>query len=307
MAHGDIKGSSAGKRLGIAFDRARLMEELASEQDSNIEVGDFLSDLQTAIKFRMRAGLAQGDWIEEPERFLTDGLVFGQEIASAGDVKLQITLSLDASTSMWMNKIMKHAGPAVLAFDRVIRKAIQDLPIGSVTYQPFIFHQTAHKIPAAYLNGYVGRAEWKSGEEASDAIWPNYPRQNQVDAAKEAGEIPATAQAHDFKLSGENTLIAPLFKAIQEWEQKDGDVNAVRLDIVLTDGVLEEEGDVEEATKIQEERNGRLRTVMLNFLKLDQWSNYQLPDRCAQFAVDADNLDSSIRTILQESVADLFA
>ncbi len=306
MAHGDIRGSAAGKRLAQAFDRARLMEELSSEQDSNIEVGDFLSELATAVKFRMKAGLADGDWIEEPERFLTDGLIFGREIASASNVKLQITLSLDTSTSMWMNKIMKSAGPAVLAFDRVIRKAIADLPVGSVTYQPFIFHGTAHKVPAAFLNSYVGRAEWKSGEESDRVIWPNAARREQIEAAVAAGELPAGTTSA-FPLSGEFTNVAPLFKAIQDWEQIEGDPNAVRIDIVLTDGVLEEDGDVEQATAIQEQRNGRLRTVLLNFLPLDQWSNYQLPDRCAQFAVDADTLDRSIRDILQEAVADLFA
>ncbi len=97
-----------------------------------------------------------------------------------------------------------------------------------------------------------------------------------------------------------------MFRAIQQWEQAHGDPNAVRLDLVLTDGVLEEADDVAEATAIQEERNGRLRTVLLNFLPLDQWSDYQLPDRCAQFPVNADNLDSSIRTIVQESIESLF-
>lgn len=306
MAYGDIKGSSAGKRISEAFDRARLMEELASEQDSNIEVGDFLSELATAIKFRMKMGQSQGDWIEEPERFLTDGLIFATEQAVASEVKLQVTVSIDGSTSMWMNKIMKHAGPALIAIDRIIRKAIQDLPVGSVHYAPFVFHENAHKLPAAYLNAYVGRANWASGEEADRTVWPNHPRQEQVDAAKAAGEVNGDSDGY-FMLSGSETFIAPLFKKIQEWEQKEGDPSAVRLDIVLTDGVLESEADVAEATKIQEERNGKLRTVLLNFLPLDQWSNYQLPDRCSQFAVDADNVDTSIRQILNDAVADLFA
>ena len=305
MAYGDIKGSSAGKRVSEAFDRARLMEELASEQDSNIEVGDFLSELATAIKFRMKMGQSQGDWIEEPERYLTDGLIFATEQAVAAEVKLQVTVSIDGSTSMWMNKIMKHAGPALIAIDRIIRKAVQDLPVGSVHYAPFVFHQTAHKLPAAYLNAYVGRANWASGAEADRTVWPNVAREEQVEAAKKAGEV--TEADAWFALSGSETFIAPLFKAIKEWEEKEGDPSAVRLDIVLTDGVLESPEDVEEATKIQEERNGKLRTVLLNFLPLDQWSNYQLPDRCSQFAVDADNVDTSIRQILNDAVADLFA
>ena len=287
------------------FDRARLMEELAAEQDSNVEVGDFLSELATAIRFRMKNGQSAGDWIDEPERFYTDGLIFGREEAVASGVKLQVTLSLDTSTSMWMNRIMKHAGPSVLAFDRIIRKAVQDLPVGSVTYAPFIFHTTAHKVPAAYLNSYVGRIGEKDDENRPQ-VWPIHPRNEQVVAAREAGELGPDEGRHSFNLSGEDTLIAPLFKTIQEWEKVHGDPNAVRLDLVLTDGVLEGDGDVAEATRIQEERNGRLTTVLLNFLPLDQWSDYQLPDRCSQFPVNADNLDTSIRTILQEAIESLF-
>lgn len=306
MAYGDVKGETAGKRLSVMFDRAKLEEELRSEQASNISVGDFVSELATAVRFRMKTGQSQGDWIEEPERMFTDGLIFATQQAVAADVKLQITLSLDASTSMWMNRLMKHAGPAVVEIDRIIRKAIQDLPQGSVTYAAFIFHETAHQVPPQYLSSYVGVAKKADGEEASDSIWPIVPRWEDFKAATDEGYLPKDALRSDIKLSGNDTRIAPLFQAIRDWEQKEGDPSAVRVDIVLTDGVLEEEGDVETATKLQEERNGKLRTVLLNFLPLDQWENYQLPDRCAQFAVDAENLDRSIREILSEAVADLF-
>lgn len=306
MAYGDLKDTkTAGSRLSTAFDRARLEAELSAEQDSNIEVGDFLSELATAIRFRAKNGQSQGDWLDEPERLFTDGLMFSVQQAVASEVKLQITVSLDASNSMWVNKIMKHAGPAVVAIDRIIRMAMIDLPQGTVLYQPFIFHRTAHRVPASYLNNYCGTATWKNGDEADRTIWPRSPKQAQIDAAVAAGELKSSADGH-FDLSGSDTRIAPLFQAIQAWEQAEGDPNAVRLDIVITDGVLEEEGDVETATKTQEERNGRLRTVLLNFLPLDQWTDYQLPDRCAQFAVDADSLNTSIRDILSEAVNDLF-
>jgi hypothetical protein len=180
-------------------------------------------------------------------------------------------------------------------------------------YAPFIFHTTAHKIPAAYINSYVGTAQRKDGSETSDTIWPRGPRHAQVVAAREAGEEPK----EDFELSGTDTLIAPLFRAIQAWETEAGDPTAVRLDIVITDGVFgdtepdaandDPASDIDAATAVQEARNGKLRTVLLNFLKLDEWSNRQLPDRCAQFAVDADNLNTAIRDILNEAVADLFA
>lgn len=313
MASGDIKGKTAGKRAAQQFDMAKLALELSSEQDSNIEVGDFISEMATAIKFRMKTGQSQGDWIEEPERMFTDGLIFATQQAVASEVKLQVTLSLDVSTSMWNNRLMRIAGPAMIAFDRVIRKAIQDLPQGSVTYAPFIFHGKAYKVPAAYLNSYVGAGQRKDGSTTTD-IWPTMARSAQFEAAQANGELPANARLSDIELSGEDTRISALFKAIQEWEQKEGDPNAVRVDIVITDGVFGDEwndeevsDDVAEASAIQEQRNGKLRTVLLNFLKLEDWANAQIPDRCAQFAVDADNINTAIRDILNEAVADLFA
>lgn len=305
MAYSDSKGVKAGSRDLKAFENARELEEIASEQDSNIEVGDFLSDLATAVKFRMKLGQSQGDWIEEPERAFTDGLVFATEIATTADVKLQISLCLDASTSMWMNRLMKSAGPAFLAFDRIIRKAAQDLPQGSISYAPFIFHEKAYKIPASYLNSYVGRSVNKDGEDRNRDVWPTYVNREAFQKALDVGELPEGTDRFEMKMSGTDTLIAPLFRELQTWEQGN-DSNSVRIDIVLTDGVLENAADVAEATKIQEDRNGRLHTVLLNFLSLDQWSEFHVPDRCSQYAVTPESLDSSIRQILNDAISEMF-
>jgi hypothetical protein len=308
MASRDVQGTSTGSRMQQAFDRARQNEEMESEQESNIAVGDFISELATAIKFRMKLGLSQGDWIEEPERYFTDGLVFATEEATASNVKLQITVSMDASTSMWANNLMRFAGPTFIALDRIIRKAVADLPEGSVHYAPFIFHGKALKLPAAFLNNYVGRVDWKSREDkAHESPWPNFPAWDSWTRARELGQVPAESRYTDWPLSGKDTRLAPLFQAIKDWEEKEGDTSAVRLDIVITDGVLENDEDVKEATRIQEDRNGKLRTVFLNFLPLKEWSESQLPERCSQFAVTKDDLDQSIRTILNDAVADLFA
>lgn len=305
MARGDVKGTNAGKRAGTMLSRAMDSLEDEAEQLSNLEVGDFISELSSAIRFRLKYGQGQGDWLEEPERMFTDGLMFATEEAVASNVKLQVTLSLDVSTSMWVNGIMGAAGSAFIALDRTIRKAMESLPEGSLTYAPFVFHGKAFTIPASFLSAYVGRGEKADGEEAS-LVWKTWPSGAMMNRAKELGQLPLTANIDDFPLSGEETAIAPLFKAIQAWEKESGDVNAVRLDIVITDGVLETEGDVEAATQVQEERNGKLRSVLLNFMPLDQWENYQLPDRCAQFQVTKDDLDRSIRDIMSEAVASLF-
>lgn len=306
MAHRDQQGSGASKSMTSAFNNARHNQEATSEQESNIVVGEFVSELSSAIRFRMKYGLGQGDWIEEPERFYTDGLVFGEEQAVASQVKLQITLSLDASTSMWMNNIMRYAGPTALSLDRVIRKGMEDLPQGTVHYAPFIFHEKAHKLPASYFNSYAGRLDYSRKQQGDEQAWPNYPTGEQFGRAVELGEIAPGGFRSDFKLSGTETRIAPLFQALSDWEQREGDIHATRLDIVLTDGVLESVRDVEAADRIQQDRNGKLKTVLLNFLPMADWDHFTLPGRCSQVAVTPANLDAVIRDTLSEAVSELF-
>lgn len=337
MAQGDKyrKGGGAGKKLVSAMKRASANEELASEQSSNIQVGEFVSELATAIKLRMKLGLTDGDWLEEPERYYTDGMCFAQEEATSSSVKLQLTLSLDASTSMWQNNIMRVAGPTFMAIDRIIRKGIEDLPEGAVHYAPFIFHEKAFEIPASLISNYVGRVDWEKGKDGEEkkgsrfeTVFINWASKETWEAAIRNGEIPAGTPHGEYKevvvedyigrksmrrkyvptlpLSAQDTRLAPLFKAIQDWEERESDSNAVRLDIVITDGVFERQDDIERATRIQEDRNGRLRTVMLNFLPMREWSNAQMPGRCSQYAVTPENLDMSIRTILTETISDLF-
>jgi hypothetical protein len=145
MSKSDQAGDKkrARQSLAEAFHRGNKMQAQESDETANIEVGDFLSELVTAIRFRMKTGLTEGDWIEDPERYFTDGRVFAEEEAVSSEVKLQITVSLDASTSMWSSgNIMRYAGPTFITLDRIIRKACLDLPEGSVHYAPFIFHSS---------------------------------------------------------------------------------------------------------------------------------------------------------------------
>jgi hypothetical protein len=285
---------------------AKLSEE-SFERASNIEVGDFLSELASAIRYRAKAGQTEGDWIEEPERAYTDGRVFAEEITVASSVRLQLTLTLDTSASMWNyysafgGSVMRFAGPAFMSIDRVIRKAIQDLPEGAVKYETFIFHTSSYRLPAAFVGSYVG-----SGEKDGQVLRPLYPTYNQLVAAKKHKQIPETAVAEDWLLSGSCTFVTPLFEQIKKWEETEGNTDGVCLDIVLTDGELGPY-DVAKASEIQASRSGRLRTVFLNFLPFNMWSNVQLPDRSAQFQVTPDNLDTSIRNILGEAIQDLLS
>jgi hypothetical protein len=363
MAHGDRRGKGKlGDSASEAFYRATAVEADLSQQSANIVVGEFLSELAAAIRFRMKIGQTQGDWIEEPERLYTDGGVFATEEAVASEVKLQITVTLDASTSMWNNGIMKFAGPTFAALDQIIRASMRDLPEGSVHYAPFVFHEKAFKIPASLIPTYTARVDWglteqgkkrKERMEAQGKIYeplasdkrqqnqynviPQFPPDHLWNEAVRFGEVPAGAVSRywkkdapfrvhrtdkdgkdklviqhkdmwvsDYAMSGIETFVAPLFEAIQKWEQEEGDISATRLDIVITDGVFQDAQDVARASRIQEDRNGRLKTVLLNFVPSKDWENVQLPERCSQFQVTPRNLDNSIRTILTDAIGDLF-
>jgi hypothetical protein len=376
MAQGDRRGKTVGTRKSKAFAVARNVEKELSNRSANIVVGEFLSELQSAIRFRMKMGQMEGDWVEEPERFYTDAAVFATEETVASQVRLQITVSLDASSSMWNNDIMGVAGPTFAALDSIIRASLRELPEGTVHYAPFIFHEQALKIPQSWIGAYTARVQYEGvdhlseadvlwgvaketdeekklrekraaqkdrkaeGEEPEDTgevVMPGLPSPAEWRLAIERGEIPANASLGEYKLapfkvrrwneklkkdtvytiekrrlvsewrlSGADTSIAPLFQAIKNWEEAEGDTDAVRLDIVITDGVFDQPEDVALASRLQEDRNGKLHTVLLNFLPEKEWSKYTLPERCSMYAVKPESLSNSIRTILTETINSLF-
>lgn len=274
MATGD--GGRGGRHLGKrAFDKIKDENKIVDErlgERANLEVGDFVSELVTAIRYREKHGLLGGDWVDEPERIYTDRRVFAEEVASPSDVKLQITLSLDASRSMWRTGIMAIAGRAFVALDKVIRRAQGDLPEGSVLYQPFAFNDAGYKLDSDNLTDHF------EGERS----------------------IPGFATGW----AAHHTRVSALLARIEKWEAEN-DPDAHRLDIIITDGAMDERGDREEANKIQERRNGRLTTVLLNFLPPSKWGAFKLPDRCYQYAVTGATLSGRLRQIVTEQIGAL--
>lgn len=313
MAQGDKAGAGGSSQAtSQAFDQASKSNEIQAVRTTNIMVGDFVSELMQAMKFRMKVGQTQGDWVEEPERLFSDGGIFATEERIASKVKLQLTLSLDASTSMWMNKIMGYAGPTFIQMDRVIREAAMEVPEGCITYAPFIFHEKAMQIPASFLSMYSGGLDYtgvklRRGQNTPKTVWPRSPRKDEFEAAMRLGQIPQNAMYRDYEMSGTETNISELFKAIQQWENVHGDPSALRLDIILTDGVFDNRKDVEMASRFQEFRRNscRTKTIMLNFLERKEWGDFAVPEHSLMYPVTPDNLDSSIRGLLSEAVAEL--
>lgn len=301
---------------------------------ANIMVGDFVSELYTAIRYRERLGLREGDWVEDPERAYTDGGVFGQEERSANDIRLQIALALDTSSSMWVFGIMKWAGPAFQAMHKMLRQSQQDFPEGCITYQPFVFHSRAGPVPDWTIpkfgfNLIDGGTDLK-GFKKKYTSPPQYntPHLRKVRGSSEM--VPMNPEVVDeYKkmyaerektgidyvgfLTANDTKAEPLFKSLQQWEEKHGDPQAVCVDLVLTDGSFskankDQREDIERANRtIAQRREGRrVITVFLNFLPPEQWEkDFVLPNNCYMFHVTQDNLTNRIRDILAEAIADL--
>lgn len=315
MARGSDTLRRGGKLSTTGYLKARkTWEEEVEKMDdatdaaATIQVGDFISDLATTLRYRAKTGEPEGDWLEDPERAYTDGLAFGNEIQVASQGRVQITLSLDASHSMWnyvydkrTNQVtcrptMPQAGPVFQAMDKMLRTAAAELPPGVLSYSPFIFHRKAFLLPSTMVKYYC-RVYGKGGR--SQPVWfvPESPSVETINETSKLGEKIDPG----LYLSDEDTKLAPLFKRIQTWEENN-DPDATRIDIVITDGKFEDPKDIEEASRIQTDRNGRLSTVMLNFVDPKEWYTLKLPERCLQYPVNTSNLNASLRNIISETL-----
>lgn len=271
---GRTRAKKLSKQEANHWRREHELDQVFNEK-VNVQVSDFVSELATAIRYREKTGLHEGDWVEDPERVFTDHRVFGEEVAIAAGVKMQITVSIDGSRSMYANDIMSRAGAAFVAIHKMIRAAQAELPEGSIIYAPFTF--------------------------AHDGFQDKGKRAYQL---HDAGAL-AYADTSVMAGNGSDTWIYPLFECIEKWEIEHSDPSIYRLDIIITDGVLEHPKDVVKANEIQERRNGRLSTVMLNFLPTREWGEYRLPERCVQYAVTRDNVSQTMRKVIAESLGEL--
>lgn len=99
---------------------------------------------------------------------------------------------------------------------------------------------------------------------------------------------------------GEDTWIHPLLEALEDWENRHGDSGAYRLDLIISDGILEHKTDASKGDVIQDRRNGFLQSVMLNFLPMSDWGDYRVPNRCIQYPADLENLFGLLRSVIGE-------
>lgn len=242
--------------------------------DARLLAGHIRSDIATVVSQRERYDLDDGDWLDNPVSALTEGVGFGEVYSAKSGVKLQINLALDISNSMYYNGLALAAVESFRTLYWALDIASKELPDDALKLTAWLW------------------AGGRDGKRVTQLYSDSARVRNDILGAMAA--LPASDSVSGW--TGEDTWIFPLLK---ELEKADDDDN-VRLDIVITDGVLEHATDSRKGDVIQERRNGNLQTVVLNFVPMDEWGDYGLPNRCIQYEVRSDNL----LFVMQQAVAD---
>jgi hypothetical protein len=208
--------------------------------------------------------------------------------SKATDTKLQISVSLDLSNSMYYNNVHQVAAEAFLTVCMSL-KAIRDEYPDDVYISFFTFSEDGWE-------GIGKRVRQLEERDTSKAVFGEF------DFIKPNTIRTWTRANYNAKgiFTGEDTYIAPLLKELEEWENKHSDPGAIKLDVVITDAVFEHPKDIRESDAIQEHRNGQLQTVFLNFMNETNWLGSTLPKRSVMVKVDKDNLSGILRNLVSE-------
>lgn len=272
--------------------RMELVEEQTNQYlaERELTAGALQSDLDAAWKLQESYGMLQGEFIDDIVGAGYHGDGFGEEIRQRSGIKLQITLSLDCSNSMYYNRISQIAKKAFrtvgLAMKKMQEEADQMYP-GCLFTKFFLFSL-----------GYEGKSV--------NVLTKNSYNKDDLEEFSGFRDVINTKDVYVHEqnwFSGEDTYISTLFSAIEKWESTSSDPGAIRLDLVITDAVLEHRDDIREANIIQERRDGNLQTVLLNFLPESDWLGSTLPRRCVQYHVDENNIDGMLRNVIHEFLA----
>jgi len=255
----------------------------------DLSAGSLKSEFTDAFKLHERVDDDEGDWLDDPVAGHMTGHGFGDEIKQRSSVKLQITLSLDCSNSMYYNTIHKAAANAFreigLSMRALKSEFHDDLFIGFFLYSQDDWRDGRGK----RVIRLIGKSE-SDTKDVFGELW-NF-RQSEIEGWYGQGGV----------FSGEDTFVAPLFEKIDEWERKESDSGAIKLDLIITDAVLEHKGDIVEASIIQDNRDGALQTVFLNLMPEGDWVMSSLPRHCTQYHVDVENLSGALRNLIMDFV-----
>lgn len=280
-----------------AFEARKIKREEEVRQlmhNTDAVVGMLRTEFDTAFDYQEVYGRREGEWIDDPVSLYHDGRGYGYEESKAVGTKLQITVSLDLSNSMYYNRVAIDAANAFrdtyLALEQLQAEHQSDLFIGAFTFSE-----------DGYQSGETGRI--------ARCISVGWNGQQRVVSEDGLGAVedyrPTNVDSWYGKgvFTGEDTWMYPLFEEIEQWEQKYSDPGAIRLDLVITDAVVEHATDIRRSDVIQERRDGTLNTIMLNFMPIEDWADSDLPLRCIQYPVSPGNISGMLRSIITEFAA----
>lgn len=279
-----------------AMRQARLAKRLIVEDNDRqtmtktveLSAGSLHAEFSEAFRLKERTDGDEGDWMDDAVSAYSTGHGWGTEERQTASVKLQITLSLDKSNSMYYNHIHTQAMQAFFEIGETLRSLHAEYPNDLfVGFFEFSLDD--------YRNGRGKMAKQLTDETYADhpdfgALYPYRP-----------SKIAEVYGQGDFQ--GEDTWISPLFSKIEEWENEASDTGAIRLDLVITDAVLEHKTDIIEASTIQDRRDGALQSVLLNLMPETEWLASTLPRHTYQYHVDAGNLSATLRSLISEFVS----
>jgi len=273
---------AAARQERYKAQRIELREQMADEARST--AGYLQSELAAAIGWKDAHGCDDGDWIDDPVAAMMGDGGFGEEVRTSKGIKLQVNICLDISNSMYHNGLADIAVETVRTLYLSLYTASRELPDDSLV---------------------VNLWTWAGGETGKGVRWltdPSFGFGEFVNPFEDDDNPLGTAvdalPKYQSRWTGEDTWMYPLLKKLEKWEDMHGDFGAHRLDLIISDGVLEHPTDARKGDIIQDRRDGTLQSVVLNFLPMEEWGDYRVPNRCVQYPADNDNLFALIRQIL---------
>ena len=268
------------------------------KKETDLIAGAIRSEFHQAFSTEEAHNQEQGDWLDDPIEGVMTGYGFGEEIKGSSGVKLQVTVSLDLSNSMKHNGVSDTASRSFrdiyLALEEIRKENPNDLYINAFTFS-HNGYRTSNRGRVAVSLGM--KSVWDEDKRKHVMV----PRESSDSHLGAVEYFKETGRYNHF--TGEDTWFYPLFEEIEKWENKSSEAGAVKLDIIITDAVIEHPSDIRRSDVIQERRNGNLQTVMLNFLPDSEWADTDLPSGCVQYAANPENIAGLLRNILTEFVS----
>lgn len=294
--HRDEKWEQQAEEARKAQQVKLELETVAIRKEVELTKGALQSDFSQVLTYKETYDQAEGDWLDDPVAAYSTGYGWGEEVRRTGGIKLQVTVSLDLSNSMYYNKIHEVAAEAYRNICLTLEELKQENP-GSLFTAYFTFSEDTSEW-SSYSRSKLPRLGKVAARMKEDS-WGN--RRNQ-DTEFHLGIMERFREVNYNSFSGTDTWITPLFEEIEKWENAESEPGCVRLDLVITDAVLEHPKDIREASIVQERRDGALQTVMLNLMPESEWAGSTLPMRCIQYPASKDNLAGLLRNVLSEFV-----